>query len=86
MKPDCAAGKRRVGFVHTEFSLKKILNSKNAGMVLNFSYLAIKLPNFKLVKEKLPELEPRVSQSFDIKIVSRKKILKVLASTQAHFR
>ena len=48
-------------------------------MVLNFSYLAIKLPNFKPVDEKLPELEPRVSHSFDIKIVSSKTLLKVLA-------
>ena len=48
-------------------------------MVLNFSYLAIKLPNFKPVDEKLPGLEPRVSHSFDIKVVPRKKLLKVLA-------
>ena len=40
---------------------------------LNFSYLAIKLPNFKPVDEKLPELEHRVSHSFYIKIVSRTK-------------
>ena len=55
-------------------------------MVLNFSYLAIKLPNFKSVEEKLPELEPRVSHSFDIKTVSRKKLLEVMASPQTHFR
>ena len=55
-------------------------------MVLNFTYLAIKLPNFKSVDEKLPELEPRVSHSFDIKLVLRKKHLKVLASPQAHFQ
>ena len=54
--------------------------SKNADTVLNFSYLARKLPNFKSVDEKLPELELRVSHSFGIKIVSRKKLLKVLAS------
>ena len=60
--------------------------SKNADTVLNINYLAIKLPNFKPVNEKLLELEPRVSHSFDIKIVSRKKLLKVLASTQTHFR
>ena len=42
-------------------------------MVLNFSYLAIKLPNFKSVDEKLPELEPGVSHSFVIKILLRKK-------------
>ena len=60
--------------------------SENTDTVLNFSYLAIKLPNFKSVDEKLPELELRVSHSFDIKIVSRKKLLKVLASPQAHFR
>ena len=42
-------------------------------MVLNFCYLAIKLPNFKSVDEKLPELEPPVSHSFVIKIVSREK-------------
>ena len=64
---------------------KNLKISKNADTVLNFSYLAIKLPNFKLLDEKLPELEPRVSHSFDIKIVSRKKLLKVLASPQAHF-
>ena len=55
-------------------------------MVLNFSYLAIKQPNWKSVDEKLLELKPRVSDSFDIKIVSRKKLLKVLAPPQAHFR
>ena len=60
--------------------------SKNAETVLDFSYLAKNLPTFKTVNEKLPELEPRVSHSFDIKIVSRKKLLKVLASPQAHFR
>ena len=53
---------------------------------MNFSYLAIKLPNFKSVDEKLPELEPRMSHSFDIEIVSRTKILKVLESPQAHSR
>ena len=38
--------------------------------------------------EKLPELQPRVSHtcSFNIKIVSRKVLLKVLASPQTHFR
>ena len=60
--------------------------SKTADTVLNFSYLAIKLPNFKPVDEKLPELEPRVYHSFNIEIVSRKKLLKVLAPPQAHFR
>ena len=60
--------------------------SKNADTVLNFSYLAMKLLNFKSVVEKLLELEPRVSHSFAIKIVSRKKLSKVLASPQAHFR
>ena len=40
---------------------------------MNFRYLAIKLPNFKPIDEELTELEPRVSRSFDIKIVSRKK-------------
>ena len=59
--------------------------SKNADTVLNISYLAVKLPNFKPVDEKLPELEPQVSHSFDIKIVSQKKRLKVLVSTQTHF-
>ena len=49
-------------------------------MVLKFSYLAIKPPNFKAIDEKLPELQPRVSQSLDRKSVSRKKLLKVLAS------
>ena len=60
--------------------------SKNADTVLNFSFLAMKLPNFKSVDEKLPKLEPRVSHSFDINLVSRKKLLKVLASPQTHFR
>ena len=60
--------------------------SKNADAVLNVSYLAITLPNFKSVDERLPELELRVSHSFDIKIVSRKKLLKVLVPPQAHFR
>ena len=59
---------------------------KNTDTILSFCYLAIKLPNFKSVDEKLPELEPRVSHSFAIKIVSRKKPLKVLASPQTHFR
>ena len=59
--------------------------SKNADMVLNVSYLAIKLPNSKPVDKKLPKLEPRMSHSFDIKIVSRKKLFKVLASPQTHF-
>ena len=54
--------------------------------VLNFSYLAIKLPNFKSVDEKLSELEPRKSHSFVIKIVSREKLLKVLAPPQTYFR
>ena len=56
--------------------------------VLTFSYLAIKLPHFKPVDAKLPKLEPRVSYSFDIqvKIVSRKKLLKVFMSPQTHFR
>ena len=49
-------------------------------MILNFTYLAITSPNFKSVDKKLPELEPRVSHSLDIKIVSRKELLKVLAS------
>ena len=44
------------------------------------------MPNFKSVDEKLPELEPRKSHSFVIKIVSRKKLLKVLAPTQTYFR
>ena len=36
--------------------------SKNVDTVLNLSYLAIKLQNFKSVDGKLrPELEPRVS-------------------------
>ena len=35
--------------------------------------------------EKLLELEPRVSHSFDIKIVSSKTLLKVLAPPQTHF-
>ena len=55
-------------------------------MVLTFCYLAIKLPNFKLVNEKLPEWKLRVIHSFDIKIDSRKKPFKVLASPQTHFR
>ena len=46
-------------------------------MVLNFCYLAIKLPNFKSVEEKLPELEPGASHRFVIKIVLRKKLLNV---------
>ena len=52
--------------------------SKNADTVLNFSYLAIKLPNFETVHEKLPELEPRVSHSFDINISLEKILLKVM--------
>ena len=50
--------------------------SKNTDTVLNFSYLAITLPSFKSVNKKLPELESRVSHSFDIKLVSRKKAFK----------
>ena len=52
-------------------------------MVLNFSYLALKLPNFKLIGKKLFQLESQVFHRFDI-IVSRKKLLKVLAFSQAH--
>ena len=46
---------------------KSFHNSKNADTVLNLTYLAIKLPNCKSVDEKLLQLEPRVSHSFDIK-------------------
>ena len=67
-------------------NLKIFKISKIADTVLNISYLAIKMPNFKPVEEKLLELKPRVSHSFDIKIFSRKKLLKVLAPTQTHFR
>ena len=49
---------------------------------MNLSYQAVKLPNFKTIDEKLPELESRVSHSLDQKLVSRKKLLKVLASPQ----
>ena len=59
---------------------------KSTDTVLDFCYLAIKLPKFKSVDEKLPELEPRVSHSFVIKIVLRKKLLKVLPPPQTHFR
>ena len=52
--------------------------------ILNFSYLAITLPNFKPVDKKLTELEPRVSHSFDTKLDSRKKLLKILSSPQTH--
>ena len=55
-------------------------------MVLNFNCLAIKLPTLKSMDEKLPELERQKSHSFDIKTVSRKKLLKVLAPPQSHFR
>ena len=54
--------------------LFKIL--KNADTVLNISYLTIKLPNLKLVDEKLLELEPRVCHSFDIKTSLAKKTFK----------
>ena len=53
-------------------------------MVLNFRYLAIKLPNFKSVDEELLKLEPQVSHSFVTKVVSGKKLLKVLAPPQTH--
>ena len=43
-------------------------------MVLDFSYLAVKLQNFKSVDEKLPKLKPQVPHCFDIKLVSRKKL------------
>ena len=46
----------------------------------------IKLPNFQPVHKKLPELEPRVCHSFDIRIILRKTLLKVLAPPQTHFR
>ena len=60
---------------------------KNADTVLNFSYLATKLPNFKLVDKKLLELEPRVSHNFWHKNSLEKKLkLKVLASPQTHCR
>ena len=55
--------------------------TNNADTVLNFNYLAIKLPNLKSVDEKLLELKPRVSHSFDIKIVSRKKFWRSLKPT-----
>ena len=55
---------------------KVFINFKIADTVLNFSFLAIKLPNFESVDEKQPELEPRVSYSFDIKLVSRKQAFK----------
>ena len=58
-------------------------------MVLNLSYVAsIKTAKFQISGRKnvRVELEPRVSYSFDIKIVSRKNSLKVLVSPQAHFR
>ena len=64
----------------------KLQFHKNTDTVLNLSYLAIKLPNVKSVDEKLPEVEPRMSHSFVLKIVSRKKLLKVLAPPQTHFR
>ena len=67
-------------------NLKVFKISKNADMVLNFSYLAVKLPNFKSVDKIQPELEPRVSHSFDIKIVPRKKLLKVFAAPQTYFQ
>ena len=55
-------------------NFKSLKISINADTVLEFSYLDVKLPNFKLVDKKLPELEPLVSHSFHIKIVSRKKL------------
>ena len=67
-------------------TLKVLKIFQNGDTFLNFSYLAIKLSNFKSVDEKLPELELRVSHSLDTKIVSRKKLLKVLAPPQTHFR
>ena len=67
-------------------NLKDFKNFKKTDTVLNFNYSAIKLPNLKLVDEKLPESEPRVYHSFYIKIISRKKLLNVSAPPQAHFR
>ena len=59
-------------------SPKKFLKfQKTADTVLKFIYIAIKLSNFKSVDKKLPELEPPVFHSFDIKVVPRKKLLKV---------
>ena len=57
-------------------NLKSFKISKNAETVLNFSYLAIKLPNFKSVNEKLHELQPRQIFSFDIKKSLEKKAFK----------
>ena len=68
---------------HNIWSLKKI--AINQGIYKVWPYLAIKLQNFVSVDEKLPKLEPRVSHNFDIKIVSREKLLKVLASPYSHF-
>ena len=48
-----------------------------------FSY---KTAKFQITERKLPELELQMSHSFEIKIVSRKKLFKVLASPQAHFQ
>ena len=51
---------------------------KKADTVLNFSSdLAMKTYKFKSVDEKLPELETRVSHSFDIKLVSRTKTFEI---------
>ena len=66
--------RKRRCFIVTTQKVFKIL--ENADTVLSFSYLAIKSPNFKTVGEKLPELESRVSHSFDIILISRKKAFK----------
>ena len=54
---------------------------RNTDTVLNFCYLAIKLPSFKSADEELPELEPRVSHSFVLKIFSRKKLLNLKSTS-----
>ena len=50
---------------------------------MNFSYLAMKLPNCKSVDEKLPKLEPRVSHSSAIKNSLEKKFWRPLKPTSS---
>ena len=60
--------KERSRNLNSAFGPSNNIILQNPCTVLNFSYLAIILPNFKLIDKKLLELERRMSHSFDIKI------------------
>ena len=71
-KPEIALSKTKSAEFYCHNFIKVFKISKNANTLLNFSYLAVKLPSFKPVGAKLSKLEPRVFHRFDINIVSGK--------------